>query len=399
MAFFLGDADIAWKGLIIIRKKMRSFIPYFLLALAVIGAYKAISEIGFFAGIVMRIWGIITPFFYGFLLAYVINIPCSGIQKLLAKSKIGFVVRRKKALGILIVFVLIGLLFSLVLNLIIPTIANSVALFVTDFPIYYAGAVQFVNYINSLDLFGLHISIDVIIQWFQQMLHFSMENVASSIDAIVGVSSAIFRGFLAIISSIYILAEKDKFKVFLRRMIKAFIPAAAYGVIMHHTDNLNKNFKQYLYTQTIDGFILGTLVTIELYLLGSPYFLILGIMLGIVNYIPYFGSIIGSLVAIIVVMFTQGFTTGLITAVVLLITQQIDGNFIQPRLMGGSFSLSPFLVIVSITIGGAFAGVLGMIAAIPIVAVLKDIFESIIVHYERKKSEPPKETRIAEPER
>jgi len=360
--------------------------------LAIIGAYRITGEIGFFADIVKRIWWIITPFFYGFILAYIVNIPCGGIQKLLAKSKIGFIVRRKKMLSIFLVFILIVLILSLILNLVIPAVANSISLFITDFPVHYANALRFVEYINGMDLFGIYISIDLIIEWFQEMLHFSMENVSSSINAIVGVSSAIFRGFLAFISSIYILVEKDKFKVFLRRLLRAFTSNGVYGVIMHHSGNLNKNFKQYLYTQTIDGCILGTLVTIELYLLGSPYFLVLGIMLGIVNYIPYFGSIIGSIIAVIIVMFTQGLATGAITAVVLLITQQIDGNFIQPRLMGGSFSLSPFLVIVSITIGGAFAGVLGMIAAIPIVAVLKDIFESIIVYYERKKPETPEET-------
>ena len=332
------------------------------------------------------------------MLAYVLSIPCSGIQKLLAKTKIGFIATRKKALGILITYILIGLLISLTLNLIIPTVASSIALFITDFPVYYASAMQFFDYINNLDLLGLRISVDVFLEWFQDLMHFSMGSVTSSINAIVGVSSAIFRGFLAVISSIYILAEKDKFKAFLCRMLNAFVPAAGYKIIIYNAESLNKNFKQYLYTQTIDGFILGTLVTIELYLVGSPYFLILGIMLGVINYIPYFGSIIGSLIAIVVVMFTQGFTMGVITAIVLLITQQIDGNFIQPRLMGGSFSLSPFLVIVSITVGGAFAGVLGMIAAIPIVAVLKDIFESIITYYERKKHEPPKETHMAGPE-
>jgi predicted PurR-regulated permease PerM len=92
------------------------------------------------------------------------------------------------------------------------------------------------------------------------------------------------------------------------------------------------------------------------------------------------------------VFFTQGFTTALIAAVILLITQQLDGNVIQPRLMGGSFSLSPLLVIISITIGGAVSGPLGMIVAIPIVAVLKDILDSVIEYYEHKregKLEPP----------
>jgi hypothetical protein len=80
-------------------------------------------------------------------------------------------------------------------------------------------------------------------------------------------------------------------------------------------------------------------------------------------------------------------TMGLISAIVLLIIQQIDANIIQPKLMSGPFSLSPFLVIVSITVGGALAGVFGMIAAIPIVSVLRDIFENIVNYFDRKKAE------------
>jgi predicted PurR-regulated permease PerM len=109
-------------------------------------------------------------------------------------------------------------------------------------------------------------------------------------------------------------------------------------------------------------------------------------MLGVVNYIPYFGSIIGSAIAVVVVGFTQGFTMALITAVVLLITQQIDGNIIQPKLMGSSFSISPLLIIISVTVGGAISGVFGMIVAIPIMAVLKDMLHNIVVHFEKKKA-------------
>jgi predicted PurR-regulated permease PerM len=202
-----------------------------------------------------------------------------------------------------------------------------------------------------------------------------------------GVGSAIFTAFLAFVSSVYILFEKEAFKAFLCRLIKAAASTPAYETTLKYSRMLNHNFKQYIYTQTIDGLILGTVVTIELYLIGSEYFLLLGVMLGILNYIPYFGSIVGSLIAVCVVMLTQGLPLGMVTAVVLLITQQLDGNVLQPKLMGGSFRLSPLLVIISITIGGAFAGALGMIAAIPIVAVLKDVLENMVLHHEQKKHE------------
>ncbi|MDR2940423.1 MAG: AI-2E family transporter, partial [Clostridiales bacterium] len=271
---------------------------------------------------------------------------------------------------------------------IIPAIYSNVSLFISNTPTYYDRLLDFVDYINGLDIIGLHISIDKIMAMVEETLQgLNLDNILSSINALLGFSSAVFNIFLAFISSIYILVEKDKFKTFLRRLLTVFSTSGAYAAIIKYAGKLNKNFKQYIYTQTIDGLIIGSLSAIELYLLGSPYALVLGLTLGLINYIPYFGSIIGSIIAVMIVAFTQGLPTGAIAAVVLIVTQQIDGNIIQPRLMGDSFSLSPLLIIISITIGEAVAGVLGMIAAIPIIAVLKDIFESIIVYYERKKSD------------
>jgi len=363
-------------------KQFRRILSYFLLAIAVIVSYKIIFEIGVVFNFIKRFVSIISPFISGFLIAYVLNIPCSGIQKLLAKSNNTFISKRRKTLSILITYFLLFLVLFLILNMVIPSIYRSIYLFIANFQTYYYSANHYINYLNDLNILNIDISMDKIMS---AMRDFGLGKLPSSINALFGVSSLLFSGFLALISSVYILIEKEKFKKYLSRMLKAFFSDRIYHFMLKYTCNLNKNFKQYIYTQTIDGCILGTIVTIELFLLGSPYALILGIMLGIVNYIPYFGSIFGSIIAVIIVAFTQNIPTAVLTAVILLTTQQIDGNIIQPRLMSGSFSLSPLLVIISITIGGAFSGILGMIVAIPIVAVMKDILEEIIVYYEQQK--------------
>ena len=370
-------------------EKVKSLIPYFLFALAVLCAYKVITEIGFIVNIIGKLWGIIVPFFYGFLLAYVMNIPFSFVQRLLGKSKNKFIVKKSKLLSSIVTIAVFALVLFLVLYFIIPYVHKIVAFFIASLPVYYERTLEYIDFINNLDLFDVTISQERILSFLQDIIaNISIENLMSPINALFSVSSSIFTGFLAIVSSIYILAEKEKLKAFLRRMLTAFTPGKIAGNIMEYSGRLNRNFRRYIFVQTIDGCILGTIVGIELFLLRSPYALILGIILGVVNYIPYFGSIIGSLVAILIVAFTQGLSMAAIAAVVLLVTQQIDGNFIQPKLMGGSFSLSPFLVIISITIGGVAAGVLGMISAIPIVAVLKDILERVIEYYEGKKGEP-----------
>jgi len=366
---------------------LRPLLPYFLLAIAIIVTYKVINELGFFVGCVQWLWKVISPFFGGFLLAYIVNIPCVGIQTLLDKSKVAFIRKRKKLLSVIIVFLVFALIIYSILNLVIPAVYNSISLFVNNLPSYYERTLSFVDDINNLEIFGLYISEETVLTTLQDMFQgLSAESLTSmSLNALSGVSSAIFSGFLAFISSIYILIEKEKALAFIRRLLRAFTSPKVFGAVTEYVGKLDKYFRQYIKTQTLDGIILGTLATIELLIIGSPYALILGIMLGVVNYIPYFGSLFGSITTVIVVAFTQGMTIAAITAAVLLVTQQIDGNIIQPRLMSDSFSLSPLLIIISITIGGAVAGIFGMIAAIPIVAVLKDILEVAVANHELKK--------------
>jgi len=371
--------------------KFKSLLPYFLLALSIILAYRISGELGFFINFIRQTWAVVSPFFYGFLLAYIVNIPCSGVQKLLSKSKKKFILKRKKMLSIIIVFLLLAVLMFLVLNLVIPAVIDSVAFFIINIPAYWESVVEFLDYFNGLEILGLNLSADEIFEMLGDLLaDFSIDSLMAPINAITSAANAVFSGVIAFISSIYILAEKDKCKIYVKKLLKVFLPGSAHKTTLWVFSELNKNFRQYIRTQTIDGIILGTMATIVLALMGSPYALILGIMLGIVNYIPYFGSVFGTIVAVFVVAFTQGLTMGAVAAVSLFVIQQIDANIVQPRLMSGSFSLSPLLVIISITIGGAIAGIFGMIVAIPIVAVLKDIFESIVAYYERKKQNSTK---------
>ena len=300
-------------------------------------AYKLITEFGAFVTAFKKIARTFSPFFYGFLLAYVLNIPCNGISKLTARTNIPFLQKHKKEVSISVVYILLFLLIYVMLRMIIPAAYGNILLFARNFDRYYHTAEEFLKKLTDISPINLDLSIENLIPAMQ---NFSLDRLLSSVNAIVGVSTSIFQCFLALISSIYILIEKDKFKSFLHRVLKAFTPDAVYTRIIRYTDKLNMNFKQYIYAQTLDGCIIGTLVGIELAFLGSQFALILGIMLRILNYIPYFGSIIGTIAA----------------------------------------------VIISVTAGGAAAGMIGMLAAIPITATLLSILEDIITHFEEEKN-------------
>jgi len=361
-------------------------LPYLLLAVVVIVVWRIVTDISYVFSALSWFWGIILPFFYGFLLAYVLNIPCSALQKLYGRVRWGFIARKKRGLSVVSVYLLFILFIFFVLNLIIPQIYTSVAFFIANFQTYYDTAMAFVGSIEhyvDMDLTGM-----IAEQLRPQNILDLLQGFTNDAfwGTVANVGTAIFRMFLALVSSIYILLGKDAFIRYFRRAWTAIFPPRVSSAIFKYAAALNHNFKRYLFTQTIDGLICGTLATIALAIMGSPYALILGIMIGLFNYIPYFGSIVATIIAVLVVLLTQGLTMGLIAAVVLIGLQQLDANVIQPKLMSGSFSLSPLLIIISITLGGALAGIFGMIAAIPIMAVLKDLVETYIAYRERKKA-------------
>jgi len=365
-------------------------VPYFVLALGVIIAFHVVSEINVFWGFFGRVWGIIVPFFYGLILAYILNMPCSAIQRLLKRINNSVIRRRSRPIAVLILMIFVIALVVITLNFIIPVIIRSVTQFIGEFDSIQQQLQDLVIWFNNLDLpeFIPPIVLNNIFDLGEATQDFAVGDFVASVFAgFGGAAAGVFRTFLAIVSAIYFLIEMERLHAFSLKFVTAVFSDKNKATILKYCGKLNFNFRQYIYVQTIDGLILGSLMTVLLLIFRSPHALILGLMLGIVNYIPYFGSIFGTLIAALVVAFTQDFGTAAFASVFMFGLQQLDGNVIQPKLMGGSFSLSPLLVIISVTIGGAYAGMLGMLVAIPIVALLKDILDGFIEYRENQKLE------------
>jgi len=366
-------------------------VPYFILAVSVIIVWHIIAEINIFWGVIARMWEIITPFFAGLIIAYILNMPTNGIERLLRMTKNPIIVKRSRPISVLILMLMIVTLLVLILNLVIPTITRSVAQFVAEFETYQQGLQNMVEWFNNLDLpeFIPYIYVDDVTAMILEVAQgFETEGLLESVFAgFGGFAGGLFRTFLAIVSSIYFLIEMERLHAFSLKLVAAIFSDKNKATILKYCGKLNFNFRQYIYVQTIDGLILGSIMTVVLLIFRSPYALILGLMLGILNYIPYFGSIFGTAIAVVVMAFTQSLGTAAFAAVIMFAIQQLDGNFIQPKLMGGSFSISPLLIIISVTVGGAYAGMLGMLVAIPIVAVLKDILDGFMEYRQSKKVE------------
>ena len=364
--------------------KFSAMVPWLLFATAIIIIYRVIAEISFAFSMVSWFLTIITPFFYGFILAYVLNIPCSGIRKLYGKVKNEKIRKRQRGLSIITIYLLFIVFLFLVLRLVIPQILSSVEFFLANLPSYYEAALGLLAYVDRY--------VDFDIQAYV-LAELSLENILGfmqrlEFDAtlfLANVGTFLFRIVLALISSIYILIEKDRFRAYLTCAIGVITPRSVHEPVFKHTAQLNRNFKRYLFNQAIIAMILGLMSLVILLILRSPYAFVLALMMGLFNFIPYFGSIVATGISALVVFLTQGPTMGLIALLALIGAQQVDANVVQPKVHGGSFSLSPLLIIMAITIGAASAGILGMVMAIPIVALLKDLLDTFIAYQGKKK--------------
>ena len=291
----------------------------------------------------------------------------------------------------LLTLILVLGLIGVGLGFAIPAIVRSIALFIENIDTYWAGVVGFIDTINSWELFPEINEALIFAALGDMFAGFSIDNLAQPLAVVMDVGGAVVGGMvgmvLAIISSIYILGDKDRIKGAVSKVLHALTPKPfAEGTEMVG-GRLSRNFRTYIQVQTIDGVILGTLAGVALWIIGSPFALVLGIMLGVMNYVPIVGSLVGTIIAVVVVIFTQDFTAGLIAAGVLIVIQQLDANVIQPRLMSTSFPIRPLTVIIAITVGNALWGIFGMIAAIPIAAIIKEALDETVEYFQKKKAE------------
>ena len=361
---------------------------------SVIVMYMVATQIGLIWGWLVFFLGAVSPFVSGFVIAYVLNMPRGGIERLLDKFLYGsrgghitpYLRARKFGISVLLTYLSLLFIVILVTNIVTPRIYQSIMEFVEFLPVLFSAIERLILDLDANDAIPFFeiSALLALISWEELLAVFHPDNITLVFGTLMDLSAALFSMALAIISSIYFMLEGDKFQAFAARVLKAFAPSSVNSGIMNYGGKVNGYFKQYIFCQVLDAIILGVIMTVVTSMLGVRHAFVIGPMLGFANLIPYFGSIIGTIVAIIIVMFTEDFAFGIIVAIVLFVIQQIDSNIIFPRLLGSSMKISPLLVIIAIAVGNAYYGVIGMIVAIPISTVLKNILDDILAAAESK---------------
>ena len=371
------------------KEKIRTWtkwVYWFTFAVAVIAVYKTLDNFNDILGWIGGLFKILMPFFSGALIAYFLYIPSRKLESLYKKSKVLKKCSRK--LSVFSVYVITILFLIILVNVILPAISTSVTELTSNFPAYYENVMNFINDLPEDSFISKEKIMEVVnnIKNIDFASYFSTEQIINYIKGMVNVAQAVFSTFVAIIVSIYILLQRADILKFIRNLAGAMFKEETCKIIGNYFTKANDVFFKFISSQVLDGIIIGIITSIAMLIMDVKYAILLGFLIGLFNIIPYFGAIVAVGISVLVTWFTGGLIQAIWTAVVIIILQQVDANIINPKIVGNSLHLSPILVIFAVTVGGAYFKFLGMLLAVPVIAVLKIVICDYIDYKNLKKS-------------
>ena len=206
-----------------------------------------------------------------------------------------------------------------------------------------------------------------------------MLNLSSQLGNLANnLKDGLATAFFALIFSVYFLLDMPKLKDYWGKVFGIILPNKVKSTLDTLIKDADKVFSGYIRGQAIDAFMIGVVVSIVFSIIGIQYAIVIGLLIGLGNLIPYMGPIVGYSSIVIVGIATSDYKSMIIAAIALLIIQAIDGNLIYPKLLSTSVNIHPMIVIISLTVGASIGGLAGMIVAVPTGALIKVWFERLI---------------------
>ncbi len=343
------------------------------------------------------------PIIDGFVLAYLFTPILNAIESKIMKplyKKAGIdvtpkVKKRMRACSILATLVVVLLVLYELFALILPEVVRSIQSIIFQFPIYVN---NLSNWALSLlkDNPDLEATVDALInQYSAKILEYVNTNLLPHINevlknvslGVIGVFKALWNLIIGFIISVYLLGSKEKFAGQAKKIVYALFDREAGNEIVSNFRFIHSTFIGFLGGKIVDSIIIGIICFICTSVIGTPYSILVSVIIGVTNVIPFFGPWIGGIPSALLVLMVDP-KQALYFGILIVVIQQFDGNILGPKILGDSTGLSGFWVIFSITIFGGLFGVLGMIVGVPIFAVFYAGVRSLVNRVLNKKSLP-----------
>ena len=272
--------------------------------------------------------------------------------------------KTKRVLSLFLSYLLILAVIAGILFLTVPEITNNYVSLIENLTNFLLIAVDKID--NLLDVAKIASIESLIIENSHKILS-SAASIAAS--AVMRLTSIIFVLILSWVLSFFMLLYKESWLAGLRRTVTALLPKKLYAEIVDTLSFANRTFGRYLLGSVFDSVLVGCEAYVALWIFDVPYRAVVSVLVGVTNIIPYFGPYIGSIPSFFIIL-TQDTFKAFLFIVLILVIQQIDGNLINPRIIGKTTSMNSLWVIIAITAIGGWLGIFGMLIAIPLFSVI-----------------------------
>ena len=377
-----------------IKQGWKKRISWLLIALTVVIVYKMLDNFSNVTEWFGTFFRILKPFLAGLLISYILFMPCKKIEGILEKSKFKFVKKKARGLSVITTYIIFGLIVIIIINCIFPVLKESVVELVGNIPGYYETLVNKYKELPEDSVLKSDVIKDKMTELsnidMKQFLSINNEKIIEYVKNIINIFSGIFDVFVSIIVSVYILLQRTTIMKFLRRFARALFKKNTYEAVNKYFTKANEVFFTFISSQLLDAVIVGILTTIAMLIIKVKYAPLIGFTIGLFNMIPYIGAIVAVGIGILITFITGGLGKAIAMAIVVIILQQIDANIINPKIIGVSLEVSPLLVIFSVTVGGAYFGIMGMFLGVPIAVVIKTILNDWIENKNKFRDEQEK---------
>ena len=386
-----------------IRKILLIITYTILLCFAIIKFDVLLNVLGY-------ILNLLKPFIFGFCIAFILNIPLSRIENSFRKkdnkkkkvsnsrAKHEELANKKKkrtnpklrVLSIILsLLIFIGIIF-LTLFLVIPEFINTISIFKDSIPSAFntcqewardlmSNNPEIVEKINEFKPDWQQIY-DEAGTWIKSM---ASGIIGVSIDVIISIFSGIINFFMGIIFAVYMLMQKEKLTCQLKRVIRACMPEDKAQRLMYIGHVTNDTFKKFFGGQFVEAVLLGVLCFIGMSIFKMPYALTISVLVGVTALIPVFGAFFGTAIGAILILAVDPMQA-IWFVIFIIVLQQIDGNFIYPKIVGDSVGLPGIWVMLAVLVGGNSLGIIGMLIGVPIASV---VYKLIREYVQKKKIE------------
>ncbi len=335
-------------------------------------------------GIICNLASALTPIIYGFIIAYILNIPYKALKEKVF-VKIGKDNKRWQKcinpLSLVCTYLLVIGIISLLIGFIVPELSDSIVGLAKNIPGYFEqfelNVNMFIDWLKNtfgIQLSGITSFNDVMSHIFVNFTNNDLSKVAQNVinaifPAALSTASVIYNLVMGIIISIYMLISKDFLCRQVKRLAVAFIPIKYLPKVYETVDVMDTKCGRFLVGKVLDSTIIGILCFIAMSVLQLDYALLISVLVAVCNIIPFFGPFISAIPAGFLLLIIDPLQC-LIFIVMIIVLQQIDGNLIGPKIVGDKVGLIGFWTLFSVIVAGAIFGFPGLILGTPVFAAI-----------------------------